>query len=88
MQRVRKQPWTEAALAEAEERCMEFAEILVQAIDLLACEKRLSYRALKLRFSLADEYLAGFKEEMIYAKRLARLRLSRDSTIATREKRP
>ena len=50
---------------------MEFAEILAQVIDLLAREKRLSYRALKLRFHLDDEYLEGLKEEMIYAKRLA-----------------
>jgi len=34
MQRVRKQPWTEAALAEAEERCMEFA----QQFPLMHCE--------------------------------------------------
>ena len=50
---------------------MEFAGILAQVIDLLAREKRLSYRALKLRFHLDDEYLEGLKEEMIYAKRLA-----------------
>src|SRR5215831_19307100 len=50
---------------------MEFAEILAQVIDLLAREKRLSYRALKLRFHLDDAYLDGLKEEMIYAKRLA-----------------
>src|SRR5262249_10038146 len=50
---------------------MEFAEILAQVIDLLAREKRLSYRALKLRFHLEDACLEGLKEEMIYAKRLA-----------------
>ena len=50
---------------------MEFAEILAQVIDLLAREKRLSYRALKLRFHLDDEYLTGLTEELIYAKRLA-----------------
>src|SRR5919201_823280 len=50
---------------------MEFAEILAQVIDLLASEKRLSYRALKLRFHLDDEYLEALKEEIIYAKRLA-----------------
>jgi hypothetical protein len=44
---------------------------LAQVINLLAREKRLSYRALKLRFNLDDEYLAGLKEELIYAKRLA-----------------
>jgi len=60
-----KQPRTEAALAQAEERSMEFAEILAQVIDLLAREKRLSYRALKLRFNLDDEYIEGLKEEII-----------------------
>src|SRR5712691_9231695 len=50
---------------------MEFAEVLVQVINLLAREKRLSYRALKLRFNLDDEYIEGLKEEIIYAKRLA-----------------
>jgi hypothetical protein len=50
---------------------VEFAEILAQVVDLLAHEKHLSYRALKLRFHLDDEYLEGLKEEIIYAKRLA-----------------
>src|SRR5262245_35860621 len=50
---------------------MEFAEILAQVIDLLAREKRLSYRALKLRFHLDDEYIAGLNEEIIDAKHLA-----------------
>jgi class 3 adenylate cyclase len=50
---------------------MEFAEVLAQVIDLLAREKRLAYRALKLRFHLDDAYLEALKEEMIYAKRLA-----------------
>jgi class 3 adenylate cyclase/predicted ATPase len=68
---VMKQPRAEDALAPAEERCMEFAEVLAQVIDLLAREKRLAYRALKLRFHLDDAYLAGLKEEIIDAKRLA-----------------
>src|SRR5919198_5351286 len=50
---------------------MEFAEILAQVINLLAREKRLAYRALKLRFHLNDEYLEALKEEIIDAKRLA-----------------
>ena len=50
---------------------MEFAEVLAQVIDLLAREKRLAYRALKLRFHLDDEYLEALKEEIIDAKRLA-----------------
>jgi len=45
---------------------MEFAEVLAQVIDLLAREKRLSYRALKLRFNLDDEYLEGLKEDLVY----------------------
>ena len=44
---------------------MEFAEVLAQVIELLAREKRLAYRALKLRFHLDDEYLEGLKEEII-----------------------
>ena len=44
MQRVIIPPRTEAALAQVEKRCMEFAEILAQVIELLAREKRLSYR--------------------------------------------
>ena len=66
-----KQPRAEATLAQAEERYVEFAEVLAQVIDLLAREERLSYRALKLRFHLDDEYVEGLKEEIIYAKRLA-----------------
>src|SRR5919198_3677045 len=50
---------------------MEFAEILAQVINLLAREKRLAYRALKLRFHLDDAYLEALKEEIIDAKRLA-----------------
>jgi class 3 adenylate cyclase/tetratricopeptide (TPR) repeat protein len=50
---------------------MTFDEILTQVLDLLQREKRLSYRALKVRFGLDDEHLAALKEEIIEAKQLA-----------------
>ncbi|RMF92199.1 MAG: adenylate cyclase [Nitrospinota bacterium] len=51
---------------------MTFDEILSRIIALLRQEQRVSYRALKLRFHLDDEYLEAVREEMIYAKQLAR----------------
>ena len=50
---------------------MEFDEVLAQVIELLRREGRLSYRALKRRFSIDDEYLEDLKSEIIDAKRLA-----------------
>src|SRR5215471_16219037 len=50
---------------------MTFDEILTQVLDLLQREKRVSYRALKRRFALDDEYLEDLKDELIKAKRLA-----------------
>ena len=50
---------------------MTFDEILAQVLDLLQREKRLSYRALKIRFGLDDEHLAALKDEIIEAKQLA-----------------
>src|SRR5262247_1453205 len=50
---------------------MTFDEVLSQVQDLLQREKRVSYRGLKRRFALDDEYLADLKEELIGAKRLA-----------------
>src|SRR5439155_1220596 len=50
---------------------MTFDEILAQVLDLLQREKRLSYRALKVRFGLDDEHLAALKDEIIEAKQLA-----------------
>jgi hypothetical protein len=38
---------------------------------LLQREQRISYRTLKRRFDLDDDYLADLKEELIYANRLA-----------------
>jgi class 3 adenylate cyclase len=50
---------------------MTFDEVLLQIQDLLQREKRVSYRGLKRRFDLDDEYLEDLKEELIGAKRLA-----------------
>ncbi len=50
---------------------MTFDEVLVQVLELLHREGRLSYRALKRRFALDDEYLEDLKAEIIQAKRLA-----------------
>jgi TOMM system kinase/cyclase fusion protein len=51
---------------------MDFDEILAKILQLLQQEKRLSYRALKRRFALDDEYLEDVKAEIIQAKQLAR----------------
>jgi hypothetical protein len=45
---------------------MTFDEILAQVIELLQRQGRVSYRALKLRFDLDDEYLDTLKEEILY----------------------
>ena len=50
---------------------MAFDEILAQTLELLRREGRVSYRALKRRFSIDDEYLDDLKTEIIEAKRLA-----------------
>src|SRR5438128_6369698 len=50
---------------------MTFDEILAQVLDLLQREKRVSYRALKRRFDLDDDYLEDVKDELIHAKHLA-----------------
>ncbi len=50
---------------------MNFDELLSQVFDLLQREKRASYRAIKLRFGIDDDYIEGLKDELIYAKRLA-----------------
>ncbi len=50
---------------------MTFDETLAQVQELLQREKRLSYRGLKRRFALDDEYLEDLKIELIKAKRLA-----------------
>jgi class 3 adenylate cyclase/predicted ATPase len=45
---------------------MTFDEILEQVIALLRRQGRVSYPALKIRFSLDDEYLAALKAELLY----------------------
>ena len=50
---------------------MTFDDVLEQVIQLLQRDKRVSYRALKRRFDLDDEYIEDLKAEIIQAKRLA-----------------
>jgi class 3 adenylate cyclase/predicted ATPase len=50
---------------------MTFDDMLAQVLELLQREKRVSYRALKRRFNLDDDYLEDVKAELIYAKKLA-----------------
>jgi predicted ATPase/class 3 adenylate cyclase len=50
---------------------MTFDEVLAQVVELLQREGRLTYRALKRRFALDDDYLEDVKGEIIKAKRLA-----------------
>jgi len=50
---------------------MTFDEILAQVLDLLRREGRVSYRALKRRFDLDEDYLEDLKAEIIQAKKLA-----------------
>ena len=48
-----------------------FDELLAQIIDLIRRDGRVTYRALKRRFDLDEEYLADLTAEIIEAKRLA-----------------
>ncbi|HKA56638.1 MAG TPA: adenylate/guanylate cyclase domain-containing protein, partial [Candidatus Binatia bacterium] len=50
---------------------MSFDEVLAQVVALLQREGRVSYRALKRRLGLDDEYLEDLKAEIIDAKRVA-----------------
>jgi len=50
---------------------MTFDEILAQVLALLQQEGRVSYRALKRRYDLDDNYLEDLKAEIIQAKKLA-----------------
>ncbi len=50
---------------------MTFDDILAQVITLLQRQGRVSYRALKRRFDLDDEYIEDLKEEIIHAQRVA-----------------
>jgi class 3 adenylate cyclase len=46
---------------------MTFDDILVQIIDLLKRQGRVSYSALKRRFDLDDDYLNDLKDELLFA---------------------
>jgi class 3 adenylate cyclase/predicted ATPase len=50
---------------------MEFDVVLTQVAELLQREGRVSYRALKRRFALDDDFVEDLKAELIDAKRLA-----------------
>src|SRR5215510_6268914 len=50
---------------------MTFDDVLSQVQELLQREQRVSYRGLKRRLALDDEYVEDLKEELIGAKRLA-----------------
>jgi hypothetical protein len=50
---------------------LTFDEILAQVTDLVQQQGRVSYRVLKRRFDIDDEYLEDLKAELIDAKRLA-----------------
>jgi class 3 adenylate cyclase len=50
---------------------MTFDDILAQVLELLQRQGRVSYRALKRRFDIDDEYLEDLKAEIIQAQRLA-----------------
>ena len=50
---------------------MTFDEVLAQVKALLQQQKRVSYRGIKRRFTLDDEYVEDLKEELIGALRLA-----------------
>jgi hypothetical protein len=52
---------------------MTFDEVLEQVITLLTRQGRISYRALKRRFDLDDEYIEDLKAELIQAQRLVRI---------------
>ena len=50
---------------------MTFDEVLAQMRELLQREGRVSYRALKRRFALDDDYLEDSRDELIKAERMA-----------------
>ena len=50
---------------------MTFDDVLEQVIQLLQRQGRVSYRALKRRFALDDDYLEDLKEELVHAQRVA-----------------
>src|SRR5215475_11470493 len=46
---------------------MTFEEMLDHALAMLQRRGRVTYRALKLQFSLDDDHLEALKEELLYA---------------------
>ena len=46
---------------------MTFEEILDHAVAMLQRRGRVTYRALKLQFSLDDNHLEALKDELLYA---------------------
>jgi hypothetical protein len=50
---------------------MTFDELLTQVLELLRRDGRVSYRALRRRFDLDEEYLDDLKAEIIQAKQPA-----------------
>ena len=44
---------------------MAFYDVLDQVLELLRSRGRVTYRALKLQFTLDDEHLEALKEEII-----------------------
>ena len=46
---------------------MTFDDILAQILDILKCQGRVSYSALKRRFDLDDDYLNDLKDELLFA---------------------
>src|SRR5262245_55250506 len=51
---------------------MTFDDVLEQVVTLLKRQGRVSYRALKRRFDLDDDYIEAVKIELIKAQHLAR----------------
>src|SRR5262245_17305608 len=45
---------------------MTFDDILAQIIDLLKRQGRVSYRAIRRRFDIDDDYIEDLKEEILY----------------------
>ena len=46
---------------------MTFDDILAQVLDLLQCQERVSYSALRRRFEIDDAYLEDLKDELLFA---------------------
>src|SRR5438876_12202567 len=66
-------PWhSERHQRLSQELRMTFDEALAGVLDLLQRQGRVSYRALKRRFELDDDYLEDLKAEIIKAQQLAR----------------